>query len=66
LTTAERIQVNTYILKYQKDVDTCISVEANKDNELSYEKLTEDELGKLIDSNDFTVSDILLIQDALS
>lgn len=65
LTTAERIRVNTYLLKYQKDVDLCISDEANKDNELTYDRLSEEALGQFLDSNDFAVSDILLIQDAL-
>jgi hypothetical protein len=65
LTTAERIRVNTYLLKYQKDVDQCISDEANKDNELTYDRLSEEALGQFLDSNDFAVSDILLIQDAL-
>ena len=65
LTVEERIKVNTYLTGYANKVNECAKEEAEKENELSYEKLTEDAFGKLIASNDFDVKTIMLLNDAL-
>ena len=65
LSLEERVHLNTYFSDYTKKVNACIHEEEEKDNELTYERLTEDAFGKLIASNDFDVKTIMVLQEAL-
>lgn len=51
--------------KYNKDVADCVQSELEKEVELDFEPLSEEALGRFIASNDFTVSDILVISDVI-
>jgi cytochrome c1 len=65
LTEKEKFDLNKYFQTYQNKVSECVKMEAEKDNELKFEKLTEEAFSKLISSNDFELGDILKLQDAL-
>lgn len=65
LTDEERMELNKYTTEYDKKVDECVREEAEKDIDLSFDKLSEDAFGKFIASNDFDVKTIMLLQDAL-
>lgn len=57
--------VNAYFADYRKKVDNCLKEEADKEHELSFDKLTEEAFGKFISSNDFDVNTIVELQEAL-
>lgn len=65
LTMDERIELNAYFGVYNNRVDECVKEEQEKEAELGYERLSEEAFGKLISSNDFDVSTILMLEDAL-
>lgn len=65
LSLEERREINTYLNGYNNKVVECLKEEAEKDNELNYEKISEDAFGKLVSSNDFDVKTIMNLQDAL-
>lgn len=51
--------------KYNKDVSDCVTNELKKEIELDFEPLSKDALEHFIASNDFSVSDIITIQDVI-
>ena len=51
--------------KYNQDVSVCVKDELDKDVELTFAPLSEDALGRLVASNDFSVNEILIISDVL-
>lgn len=61
LTSEEIVAFN----KYNKNVSDCLKDELDKEIELTFEPLTEESLGRLIESNDYTVNDIMVIEDVL-
>jgi hypothetical protein len=65
LTEAKKIELNKYFMEYQNKVTECVKTEAEKDNELTYDKLTDDAFGKLVDSNDMKLEDINTLYEAL-
>lgn len=65
LSLEERREINTYLNDYNNKVVECLKEEVEKDNELNYEKISEDAFGKLVSSNDFDVKTIMNLQDAL-
>ncbi len=65
LTDEEKIAINTYFMEYSNRIDQCIKEEAEKENELTFPKLTEEEFEGLISSNDWDVKTIMEIQDAI-
>lgn len=65
LTIEERRNINIYLNDYSNKVNECLKEEVEKDNELTYEKISEEAFGKLIASNDFDVKTIMNLQDAL-
>ncbi len=65
LSLEERREINTYLNGYNNKVVECLKEEVEKDNELNYEKISEDAFGKLVSSNDFDVKTIMNLQDAL-
>lgn len=67
--TIEEINKAEKLAKYFNDSNKrfsdCIEEEANKEKELTYEKISEDAFTKFIASNDFSVEEIVLLQEAL-
>lgn len=61
LTTEEQNALN----KYNKNVQDCLKDELEKEVELDFEPLSEEAIGRFISSNDFSVSDILIIEDVV-
>lgn len=53
------------INKYNRDVEDCVKDELDKEVELTFEPLSEDALGRFIASNDFSVNEILAIEDVI-
>lgn len=51
--------------KYQQDVARCLSDELAKEIELDFTPLSEEGLKSLIDSNDFTLGQIMTLQDVI-
>ena len=58
--------INAYFAKYGTKVNECVKEEADKEHELSFDKLTEDAFCKFIASNDFDVKSIVELQDTLT
>lgn len=52
--------------KYQQDISECLKGELEKEVEVDFEPLSKEAMEHFIDSNDFAVSDIILIMDVLS
>lgn len=61
LTPSEQETLN----KYNKDVSDCVQTELDKEVELDFKPLSEDAFGRFVESNDFSVSEIMLISDVL-
>ena len=69
LTDDERTEleaINTAYADYNKKVEQCIREEADREQELHYDRLTEESFGKLLAANaDWTAANILLLTDCL-
>lgn len=52
-------------IKYQKDISECLKDEVARENELDFEPFSEESLGRLIASNDFSIHEILTISEVL-
>lgn len=61
LTFSEQETLN----KYNKDVTDCVQTELDKEVEFDFKPLSEDALGRFVESNDFSVSEIMLIGDVI-
>lgn len=61
LTSSEQETLN----KYNKDVTDCVQTELDKEVEFDFNPLSEDALGRFVESNDFSVSEIMLIGDVI-
>ena len=62
----EREAIVEYITKFNNDVDECVRDLANQDRELTYTRLTEEALGKLMESNpEWKMKEILGVADVL-
>lgn len=51
--------------KYNQDVSDCVKSELGKEVELDFEPLSTEALDRFVDSNDFAVSDVMLIMDVM-
>ena len=58
--------INTYFAEYNKRVETCLKEEAEKEVELTFDKLSEEAFGKLVASNDWTCGQIMALSDAVA
>ena len=65
LSEEDKAKLNTFFSDYQKSIEACIEKDTKEEIETVFEKLSEDAFGKLVSSNDFTVNDIITLQDAL-
>lgn len=65
LTVKERCELNAYFTRYQQDVADCLTEESEKEVEISTERLPESIIGKLIDGNDWTVEQCVLLMESV-
>lgn len=63
LTESERIAINRYFADYNRKVEECVKVEAEKEIELEFELLGEDGFLQLAASNDWTCGQIMELED---
>lgn len=56
---------NAILSKYNTDVSECVKEELEKDVELPFTPLSEESLGRFIASNDFSVSEVLMVSDVI-
>lgn len=65
LTEAERAEVNAYFTEYNDKVTKCLKDEMGKTHDLGDTGLTDDALGKLVASNDWTLGQIETVAEVL-
>ena len=65
LTAEERREINRYFMNYNAKVEECVKDEAEKEPELTYERLSEEAFGKFIASNDYDVRTIIELENIL-
>jgi hypothetical protein len=61
----DKVALNTYFQTYEENIAKAVSDIAESEHELQYERLSEDAFGKFIASNDFTIEQIMKLQDIL-
>jgi hypothetical protein len=66
LSLEERALINQYLNKYNKDCRDGIYEEEQKEHELTFEKISEDAFTKFVDSNDFSVGQLLSLQEVIA
>ena len=65
LSGTEISEMNAYYEKFYKTVDECLAPIRNKDVKLKFNKLTKESFGKLLESNDFTLDQIMQLDSVL-
>ena len=65
LTIDERKTINKYLTDYNNRVNRCLKEEMDAIVELNFEKLSDSELEKFIDSNDWTVNQAIIVTSIL-
>lgn len=65
LSLDERMAVNEYFGKLDKERRELIASEQSKEVNILFDKLTEEAFERLVDSNDFNVGQILALQEAI-
>lgn len=58
-------ELNKFFADYQKEAGEFIKSIQDKDVEVSFDKVSEEAFGKLVDSNDFTGEDIMKLYEAI-
>ena len=58
--------INKYFSDYNSRVENCVKEEAEKEVELTFDKLNEEAFGKLVASNDWTCGQIMALSDAVA
>ena len=58
--------INKYFSDYNSRVEACVKEEAEKEVELTFDKLSEEAFGKLVASNDWTCGQIMALSDAVA
>lgn len=67
LPVAERIEINLAISSYSNAINECVKPEADKDVEVEFTPMTEETLGRFLDSNEgLSVEKAMLIQSTLA
>lgn len=51
--------------KYQKDISDCLKDEVEKEIELDFEPLNKDAVSRFVASNDFSINEIMAIEDVI-
>ena len=62
LSEEERIEINKYLIEYQREKDTCINDELEKKVNLEVAKISESAFEKLVDSNDWEVKKMMEVE----
>lgn len=65
LSEKERVEVNAYFGKYYEALNKCLKEESEKENEITYEKLSEQEFCKLVGNNDLNLDEIITLEEVL-
>lgn len=65
LAVEERREINRYFMDYNAKVEECVKEEAEKEPELTYERLSEEAFEKFIASNDYDVRTIIELENIL-
>lgn len=65
LSLDERMAVNEYFGKFDKERRELIASERSKEVDVLFDKLTEEAFERLVDSNDFNVGQIIALQEAI-
>lgn len=65
LSIEERTELNAYFNKYNGDVVKCLEEEAAKENAIEVRTISEDSFRQLISGNDWTVEQILVLEEVL-
>lgn len=67
LTPDEKAAVNNAVNNFSQSVNECVKLEADKEVEIEFAPLSEESLGRLLDSNDdWSVEKAVLIQDTFA
>lgn len=51
--------------KYQKDINDCVDTELKKEVEIEIEPLSSESFERFVESNDFSVGEIIAVQDVI-
>lgn len=65
LTDAEKIEVNNQLVRIQNKIERCTADEMKKTVKIDISPLSEESFGRLVESNNFTVGQIMILQDVL-
>lgn len=65
LTDDQKIEANNIINNYNNKVARCTMEEMKKTVKIDISPLSEESFGRLVESNDFTVGQIMVLQDVL-
>ena len=65
LTNDEKAEINKYLIEFQKEKNECIKEEVEKEHEIEFTKINENAFEKLVDSNDWSVNQILLLESLI-
>ena len=58
--------INKYFSDYNSRVENCVKEEAEKEVELTFDKLSEEAFSKLVASNDWTCGQTMALSDAVA
>lgn len=68
--TTEQVEeleaINKYFADYNKRIEDCLREEAEKEVELTIDRLSEDAFGKLVASNDWTCGQIMVLSNIIA
>lgn len=65
LTNEERIEINTYLVNFEKEKQACIHEELNKNVVLDFSKISGSAFEKLVESNDWEVNEIIAVEELI-
>ncbi len=65
LTDAEKIEVNNQLIRVQNKIERCTAAETKKTVKIDISPLSEESFGRFVEANDFSVGQILVLQELL-
>lgn len=66
LTDEQKAEVNAYFTKYNSDIKKCMDECFGKEHEVDVKPICEDSFGQLMAINDWSVEQIMLLEDILT
>lgn len=66
LTDAEKAKVNAYFAKYNNDIANCMNECFGKEHEVDVKTIGDDSFVKLMEINDWSVEQIMLLEDVFT